>query len=52
MTSAAAGAMALYSASVNDKATVLYFLDFQLIGDLSKSTIYLVTDLLLMGHEA
>jgi len=44
--------MALYSPSTEDLAIVECFLDFQLIGDMSRSTIYPITDLLLIGHEA
>ena len=52
VTSLAADAIALYSASLDDLETVSCFLDFQLIGEEPNNNMYPVIDLLLFGHEA
>lgn len=45
-------AIALYSASEEDRDTVLCFFDFHEIGEFPSRRIYPVTDLLVLGHEA
>lgn len=52
VTSAAAGAIALYSDSGDDLEMVIYFLDFQAMGELPKSKTYHMIDLLDSGQGA
>ena len=52
VTSLAAEAIALYSASLEDLEIVPCFFDFQLIGEEPNNKMYPVIDLLLFGQEA